>query len=249
MLNKICFWLLLIGILYGFGMASYGWWKGIPADAVLPEASVEGTAATDSPPVVNFQSVGRDLNRAAIEAATSSVDICLSLIGTMALWLGLLRVAEDAGLVTLLAKALRPLMRFLFPEVPDGHPAQGAMLMNMAANVMGLDNGATPFGVKAMQELQTLNPQPDTATNAMATFLAINTSSITLIPFTIIAYRHAAESTDPAGPIMGMILATAVSTLVAILTVKWLARWPRFAAMPAPKASSAQDGQDIQGGV
>jgi spore maturation protein A len=174
------------------------------------------------------------LNKAAFDAATSSVEICLGLIGAMALWLGLLKVAQDAGMVDALARGLRPLMRWLFPGVPDGHPAQGAILMNMSANMLGLDNAATPMGLKAMRELQTLNPTEDTATNDMAMFLAINTSSVTLIPFTIIAYRVAKHSENATEPLFGMILATTVSTTVAIIAVRWLSRWPVF-AMPDQK--------------
>jgi spore maturation protein A len=158
----------------------------------------------------------------------------------------LLRVGQDAGLVDAIARGLRPLMTWLFPGVPAGHPAQGAMLMNMAANMLGLDNAATPLGLKAMRELQSLNPQPDTATNAMATFLAVNTSSVTLIPFTIIAYRAAAGSDNPAGPLLGMILTTSVSTLVAIFTTRWLSRWPRF-AVPAESGPGEAGDRPKQG--
>ena len=132
--------------------------------------------------------MGKRLNDATLDAAKTAVDICIGLIGIMALWLGLMNIAKDAGLVDAFARLLRPLMRWLFPGIPDGHPAQGAMLMNLSANMLGLDNAATPMGLKAMDELQTLNPVKDTATNSMAMFLAINNSSVTLIPFTIIGY-------------------------------------------------------------
>src|SRR6185295_13790505 len=139
-------------------------------------------------------------------AAKTSVEICIGLIGIMALWLGLLNIAKDAGLIAAFARIMRPLMRWLFPEVPDGHPAQGAMLMNFSANMIGLDNAATPMGLKAMEELQTLNPVKDTATNSMAQFLAINCGSITLIPFTIISFRYLSGSKDPAGIILGTLI-------------------------------------------
>ena len=101
--------------------------------------------------------MGKDINAATIDAATTSVEICIGLIGIMALWLGLLQIAQDSGMVAALARLLRPLMHWLFPDVPDGHPAQGAILMNLSANMLGLDNAATPLGLKAMEELQTLN--------------------------------------------------------------------------------------------
>ena len=120
------------------------------------------------PDETGLTAMGKRLNAAVLDAAKTSVEICIGLIGIMALWLGLLNVAKDAGLIDAFARLLRPLMRWLFPEVPDGHPAQGAMLMNLSANMLGLDNAATPMGLKAMDELQTLNPVKDTATNSMA---------------------------------------------------------------------------------
>src|SRR5712675_10616 len=116
----------------------------------------------------------------------------LPLVGIMALWLGIMRLAERAGLVALFARALRPLLRKIFPEVPPEHPAMGSMLMNIAANMFGLGNAATPLGLRAMKDLETLNPRPGTATNAMCTFLAINTASVQLIPATAIAILAAA---------------------------------------------------------
>ena len=239
MLNRVWFWLLLIGITYGFAKGAYVSATGgpQPANAVANAEEVEQAAP-------GLAEAGKRLNNAAIDAAQLSVEICLGLIGIMALWLGLLKVAEDAGLVASLARLLQPFMRWLFPEVPNGHPAQGAMLMNISANMLGLDNAATPMGLKAMKELQTLNPTEDTATNAMATFLALNTSSVTLIPFTIIGYRAAADSADPVGPLAAMVLTTTVSTIVAIIVVRWLAKRPRFAfhATPSDAASVVEEG-------
>ena len=135
---------------------------------------------------------------AAISNAKTAVELSLGLIGVMALWLGIMKIAEDAGLVKKLSIALKPVMTRLFPDVPGDHPAMGAILMNISANVFGLGDAATPFGLKAMKELQSLNADEETATDAMCTFLAINTSSVTLIPATIIAYRAAADSANPA---------------------------------------------------
>jgi spore maturation protein SpmA len=164
-----------------------------------------------------------------IDAAASSVTLALGLVGVMALFLGLMKVAEAGGLLTIIARLVRPLMVRLFPEVPAEHPAMGAMIMNMSANALGLGNAATPFGIRAMQELDTLNPVKGTASNAMVLFLAINTSSVTLLPTGVIALRAAAGSQDPAGILPTTLFATILSTTVAILAVKL---YQRFAPMP-----------------
>jgi len=246
MLNKVWFWLLLLGIVYGFGKGSFNSFQGNSAPPPV-EATEEAPVEEPTEPETaydqrNLQQMGKDINSAAFDAATVSVEICIGLIGIMALWLGLLNIARDAGLVDAFARLLRPLMRWLFPEVPDGHPAQGAMLMNISANFLGLDNAATPFGLKAMQELQTLNPTKDTATNSMATFLAINTSNVTLVPFTIIGYRVLYGSENPTGPMIGIILTTSVTTIVAIIAVRLLAKSPRY-AIPQDTMPQETDGQ------
>ncbi|WP_086465112.1 nucleoside recognition domain-containing protein [Oceanibaculum nanhaiense] len=165
------------------------------------------------------------LGAGMIKAAEGSVTLAIGLIGVMALFLGLMKVAEAGGLLTIVARLLRPLMVRLFPEVPADHPAMGAMIMNFSANVLGLGNAATPFGIRAMQELDKLNPHKGTATNAMALFLAINTSSITLLPTGVIAIRAAAGSADPAGILPTTLFATICSTTVAILMAKMLQRY------------------------
>lgn len=156
------------------------------------------------------------VTEAALDAAQTAVTLAFELIGLMAMWLGLLKIAEKAGLVALLAKILRPWTHFLFPEIPRNHPAIGSIIMNISANILGLGNAATPFGLKAMQQLQSLNTRTDEATPAMCTFLAINTGCITLIPATIIGIRAAANSTDPAIIVGPTILATFFSMIVAI---------------------------------
>ncbi|MDM7946852.1 MAG: nucleoside recognition domain-containing protein [Oceanibaculum nanhaiense] len=165
------------------------------------------------------------LGAGMIKAAEGSVTLAIGLIGVMALFLGLMKVAEAGGLLTIVARLLRPLMVRLFPEVPADHPAMGAMIMNFSANVLGLGNAATPFGIRAMQELDKLNPHKGTATNAMALFLAINTSSITLLPTGVIAIRAAAGSADPAGILPTTLFATICSTTVAIVMAKLLQRY------------------------
>lgn len=164
----------------------------------------------------------------AISSAKTAVEISIGLIGVMALWLGIMKIAEESGLVKSLAKALRFIMVPLFPDVPEDHPAMGAMIMNIAANILGLGNAATPLGLKAMQELQELNPTDDTATDAMVTFLAINTSSVTLIPASVIAIRAAAGSANATEIIGPTIVATTASTAAALIAVKLLQKLPVF---------------------
>jgi spore maturation protein SpmA len=175
----------------------------------------------------------QEVTTAAFDACKNAVmTIALPLAGVMALWLGLMKIAEKSGLVNLLAKALRPLLSRLFPDVPANHPAMGSMVMNMAANMLGLSNAATPLGLRAMQDLEKLNPRPGTATNAMCTFLAINTSSIQLIPATTVALLAAAGSKNPTAIIGTAFFATCCSTLAGILAVKSLERLPIY-ALPA----------------
>jgi spore maturation protein SpmA len=161
---------------------------------------------------------------AIFKSARGSVDIAIGLIGVLCFWLGLFQVAEKAGLVDKLAWVLAPLFRRLMPEVPPGHPAIGAVTMNLAANMLGLDNAATPMGLKAMRELQTLNPTPETATNAQILFLVLNTSSVTLIPVTIFLYRAQMGATDPASVFLPILLATCASSLTGLISVALIQR-------------------------
>jgi len=162
------------------------------------------------------------LGTAMIDTAGGAVELAIGLVGVMALFLGLMKVAEQGGLLVIVAKLLRPLMVRLFPAVPPEHPAMGAMIMNMSANMLGLGNAATPFGIKAMQYLDKLNPVKGTASNAMILFLAINTSSVTLLPTGVIAIRAASGSADAAGIVPTTLFATLCSTTVAILVAKFL---------------------------
>lgn len=155
-------------------------------------------------------------------AANDGVKVCLDLIGLMTLWMGMLEVARQAGLIRLLARLVRPFTIILFPEIPPQHPALGAIIMNISANILGLGNAATPFGLKAMQELQKLNPEPDTASNAMCTFLALNTSCVVLIPATIIGVRVAAGSVNATEIVAPTIFATGFSMFfVMVLDILW----------------------------
>jgi spore maturation protein SpmA len=156
------------------------------------------------------------------------VNIAFTLIGVMALWLGMMRLAERAGLVALLARVMAPIMRLIFPEVPPGHPAMGSMLMNIAANLLGLGNAATPLGLRAMKDLESLNPRPGTATNAMCTFLAINTSGIQLIPVTAIAILVANKSTNPTAIVGPSLICTVCGAVSGVLMAKFLSKLPMF---------------------
>ncbi len=159
-----------------------------------------------------------------MESASGSVELALGLVGVMTLFLGLMKVAEAGGMLTILARLIRPLMVRLFPNVPPDHPAMGSMILNMSANALGLGNAATPFGIRAMQELDKLNSRHGTATDSMVLFLAINTSNVTILPTGVIALRAAAGSIDPAGILPTTLFATMFSTIVAILAAKMYGR-------------------------
>jgi spore maturation protein SpmA len=182
-----------------------------------------------------FQAVVKDngaifaqVVQATFDMASLSVEIALGLVGVLCLWLGFFTIAERAGFVELLTKAFRPLFKQLMPEVPSDHPAIGSVTMNMAANMLGLDNAATPLGLKAMQDLQSLNPQKDTASNAQILFLVLNTSSVTLLPVTIFLFRAQQGSTDPTAVFIPILLATCASTIAGVLLVAFIQRLNLF---------------------
>jgi len=168
------------------------------------------------------------VTQAALDYATTAVTIALGLIGIMALWLGVMKVADEAGLLKIVTRFLTPITKRLFPEIPPDHPAVAAMIMNIAANMLGLSNAATPMGLKAMEELNKLNPKVGTATNAMVTFLAINTGGLILIPATAIAVRAAAGSANPGIIIGTSIFGAGCATVAGIVAAKLLQRLPRY---------------------
>lgn len=183
--------------------------------------------------------------QAAFEGAKSGVTISFGLISIMVFWLGMMRIAEDAGLLVKLARLLRPLVRWLFPDIPKDHPAIGYIMSNLSANLFGLGNAATPMGIKAMQELQKLNPDKETATPAMCTLLALNTSSITIVPTTLIAIRMNYESANPSEIIGSTLAATFIATLAAIFADRWYRS--RAQSPPASPASRLlRNGQSNQ---
>lgn len=207
---------------------------------VLVVASVIAAAFTG-----NMEAV----TTASVESAKSAVTLALGLIGLMAFWLGMMRVVQEGGLLHTLARWLQPVMTRLFPDVPPDHPAMSAMIMNIASNMLGLGNAATPFGIKAMLELDRLNPVRGVATDAMALFLAINTSNVSLAPLGVIALRASIGSHNAAGIWVPTLLATSLSTMVAIVAAKLLQRvYPPVTAYPAsptdPVAASIEVPQE-----
>ena len=170
-----------------------------------------------------------DLNRAWPEASIDAVNLAIKLIGPMALWLGFMAVLREAGLLASIARLLRPVMRRLFPDVPEDSPAIGAMILNITANILGVGNAATPFGLKAISELNKLNPYPGVASNSMALFVAINTSGLAVLPLGVITVRAALGSKDPAAIFFPSMLATMSSAVVAVVACKLLQRLRYFA--------------------
>ncbi len=165
------------------------------------------------------------VTEAAINMSKVAVELAIGLIGIMALWLGIMKIAEESGLMRIIAKGVRPITVRLFPDVPEDHPAMGSIVLNMSANMLGLGNAATPLGLKAMEELQELNPNKDTASNAMVMFLAINTSSVQLIlPATVVGLMGVVSSQI----FITTIVATLLSTITAITMVKILEKMKRF---------------------
>lgn len=171
----------------------------------------------------------KDLVLSVTASADSAFKLALGLTGIMALWLGIMRIAQDSGLVERVTGLITPVMRWLFPQVPEQHPSHAAMAMNIGANMFGLNNAATPLGIKAMEYLDTLNPRKGVATDAMCMFLALNTSSVQLIPVNAIALLAAGGSSDPTAVVLPAILATVVSTFTGIISAKLFAKCQRFA--------------------
>ncbi|WMT42660.1 nucleoside recognition domain-containing protein [Paenibacillus sp. D2_2] len=174
-----------------------------------------------------FAAVKGDINtvtQAAFDGAATGVTVCFGLISVLVFWLGMMRIAEDAGLIKTISRLLGPVVSYLFPDVPKNHPAMGFILTNMSANLLGLGNAATPMGIKAMQQLQELNPDKDTASPAMCTLLALNTASITLIPTTLIAIRLNYNSANAAEIVGSTLIATMIATTAAIVADRFYRR-------------------------
>lgn len=201
-------------------------WFGLMALALVV-AAVKGTAD--------------GVSKGAVDSASTAVQIAIGLVGVMTLWLGMMRVAEAAGLVSLVGRLLAPVLRRLFPDVPAGHPAAGAIVIALAANMLGLNNAATPLGIKAMEELQALNRDKDTATNSMVTFMAVTTSGVQLIPATMIGILAAAGSTAPTVIIGSTLVATFFATIVAVIAARLLQ--PFYPQPGHPRDGAAAEAQ------
>ena len=173
------------------------------------------------------------VTKAGLDSAGNAVTIAIGLIGVMALWLGVVKIADEAGLMKLLARAIAPVLRLVFPDVPRDHPAISSMMMNIAANMLGLSNAATPLGLKAMEDLQKLNPHPGVATNAMCTFLAVNTAGLQLIPASMIGLMASAGSKEPTAIIGTTVAASACAAVAGLTAAKLLERLPLFDAKRA----------------
>jgi len=254
MLNHVFAFLVVVGILVALSSSVYRAQTGEPVKKV-----VEGREVVEYRPYATLAeklkaiaAAGDRITQDAINASgfryqdpvthkekSGAVGLAIDYIGIMALWLGFMKIAEAAGLIQLLARSIAPVFRFLFPRVPVDHPAAGAMLMNIAANILGLDNAATPLGIKAMKELQELNAQKDTASNAMCMFLALNTSSLTLLPVSVISWRVASGSTAPTTIIVPILIATFCGKIAAIVSCELLERL-------SPDTPSTLDSQTAQ---
>lgn len=201
-------------------------------DDLIGDFIIENRSESDLMLKVKFEEVSfvkmKGLTNGLLDIVNTAVQIALGLIGIMALWLGVMKVAEEAGLIKLIAKSVKPITKFLFPDVPQDHPAMGSMIMNISANMLGLSNAATPFGLKAMEDLNSLNPKKDTATDAMCMFLAVNTAGLTLIPATAIAIRAAAGSSDPAIIIGTSIFGAGCATITGVTAAKLFANYPKM---------------------
>lgn len=173
------------------------------------------------------------VTKAAFDSASDAVTLAIGLIGLMAFWLGIMNIAEESKLINIISKLVKPIAIRLFPDVPSDHPAIGSMTMNIAANMLGLGNAATPLGIRAMEDLSKLNKEKGVATNAMCTFLAINTSSVQLIPILAIGILSQVGYTNPTQIIGATIFASTVSTIVAIISVKLLEKLPAFSVSKA----------------
>jgi spore maturation protein A len=209
MLNHIWIWMIIISIVIAVGTDIY-------QEIASPVSADKAEVARN----LNEETKLGQVTSAAIEAAGLAVQIAIGLIGVMALWLGVMKVAEEGGMIKILARIVQPITSRLFPKIPKDHPAIGAMIMNIAANMLGLSNAATPLGLKAMEELDKLNPKKGEATDDMITFLVINTSAITIVPATAIAIRASLGSANPQKIVIPAIIAASMATLVGVTTVK-----------------------------
>lgn len=205
-------------------MLNYIWLALIVIGIAVAAGKDFSSSTPDNSAETHYPNLTKVTNDGIVNSAKTAVTLSIGLIGIMALWLGIMKIAEASGLIAKLAGLLKPVTTRLFPSVPADHPAMGAMIMNISANMLGLANAATPLGLKAMEELNKLNRKAGTATDAMCTFLVINTSNVQLIPATVIAIRASAGSANPTEIVGPAIVATAISTVVGVAVVKLLSK-------------------------
>jgi len=254
-LNHIWAFLVVVGILVGISSALYHAKKGETVTKLVDGKPVSQFVRyeTFAEKAKAFSDAGNKLTKEAFNSVSfrytdpvtgkerdGAVGIAIGFIGIMALWLGFMKIAETSGLISLLARFISPIFRLIFPSIPRDHPAAGAMLMNIAANMLGLDNAATPLGLKAMQELQTLNGRKNTSTNAMCMFLCMNVASLTILPASIIGFRVQAGSANPTAFWVPAIIATGCAQIFTIITCKIVARFS--ADNPPPDPAEAAGG-------
>ncbi len=257
MLNHIWAFLIVVGILTGLGGAVYKAQTGTTITKVVDGVKVTETVRystwkqkVDSITDAGNRMAGEMFDMVGFQYTTDdgrvrdgAVGIAIGYVGLIAFWLGLMKLAEAAGLVAALSRFISPLFRLIFPGVPRDHPASGAILLNFSANMLGLDNAATPLGIKAMQELQKLNGKKDTATHAMCMFLCLNVSSLTIVPASIIALRASQGSASPAQFWPVMLVATFIGSATALLLCKLMARLSPD--NPRPGEPGADDGNQV----
>ncbi len=203
-------------------------WLSLIVIGILVAVGKDFSSPPDSSSPDRYPTLNNVTNEGIVGSAKTAVTLAIGLIGIMALWLGIMKIAEQSGLTAKLASYLKPITTRIFPDVPPDHPAMGAMIMNISANMLGLANAATPLGLKAMEELNKLNKKVGTATDAMCTFLVINTSNVQLIPATVIAIRASSGSVNPTEIIGPVIVATFITLIVGVTTAKLLAKLPVF---------------------
>ena len=256
LLNHIWAFLIIIGIITGLGSAVYQAQTGVTTSRIengirvtetieystWKEKAASITKAGNKIAGDMFDMVGFQYTTPEGKTRDGAVGIAIGYIGLIAFWLGLMKLAEAAGLVAVLSRIISPFFRLIFPSIPRDHPASGAILLNFSANMLGLDNAATPLGIKAMQELQKLNGKKDTASHAMCMFLALNVSSLTIIPASIIALRASQGSVSPARFWPVMLVSTFIGSLTALLLSKLMARLTPDTPRPGEPGSDPPDG-------
>lgn len=261
MLNHIWAFLVVVGLLTGFGSALGKMAKGETVSRVVDGQTVTEVVKYDTlkEKLDAFAASGNKITATVFNSVAfkytdengkqknGAIGMAFDLIGIMALWLGMMKIAEKSGMILIIARMVQPLLRILFPKVPVDHPASGAICMTLAANIMGLDNATTPLAIKAMKELQTLNGEKDTASNSICMFVSINLASMVIFPATIIGFRNANDSADPLSFMVPFYIASIGGLLTAFTMCKLLERFtPDTPEIPLDEALAASESQKNQ---